>query len=154
MGASYYYYGCFDPPSLGVAAQDGGALSNYPLPTPMVYHIDRLARPDISPKPGTPECIRREDEIHGFVARFPTTVRFLSPRCGGKTARHRREIPERTTPANLRRVPYSEWLFKSALYFGGMFNFGVCVCVGGQTERGRMGHYRIRFFFLRAQRIR
>ena len=39
------------------------------LPT-MVYHIDRLASPDIAPNPGTLEGVRRMEEIPASVARF------------------------------------------------------------------------------------
>ena len=36
----------------------------------MVYNMDRMAHPDINPKPGTLYGIRRNGEIHVYVARF------------------------------------------------------------------------------------
>ena len=36
----------------------------------MVYHIDKIANPDTTPKPGTLEGVNRMEEIIAFVARF------------------------------------------------------------------------------------
>ena len=55
-------------PRLGVGT--GAALSDNSLLTSVVYHMDRIANPDINPKPGSIEGIRRDDEIHVYVARF------------------------------------------------------------------------------------
>ena len=48
----------------------GADLSDNALLTSMVSHMDRMANPDINPKPGTRDGIRRIDEIHVCVARF------------------------------------------------------------------------------------
>ena len=61
-------------PIPGVGAGTGTALCDNDLLTSMVYHMDRMANPDINPKPGTLEGIRRNDEIHVYVARFLITT--------------------------------------------------------------------------------
>ena len=38
--------------------------------SPIAFSMDRLANPDISTKPGTPERLKRNEEICEFVARF------------------------------------------------------------------------------------
>ena len=58
------------PPIPGLGGGPGAALRDNALPTSMVYHMDRLANPDINPKPGTIDAIRRTDEIHVYVARY------------------------------------------------------------------------------------
>ena len=76
------------PPSApipGVAASPGGALSETALLTSMVYHMDRIANPDVNPKPGTLDGIRRNDEIHVYVARgFDNFTVTLCPGVVGK----------------------------------------------------------------------
>ena len=62
-------------PIPGANASVGTALSDNALLASMVYHIDRIANPDVNPKPGTLDGIRRNDEIHVFVARFLTILR-------------------------------------------------------------------------------
>ena len=57
-------------PIPGVGVGTGAALSDNALLTSMVYHMVRIANPDINPKPGTLEGISRNDEIHVYVARF------------------------------------------------------------------------------------
>ena len=57
-------------PIPGVGVGTGTALSDNALLTSMVYHMGRIANPDINPKPGALECIRRNDEIRVYVARF------------------------------------------------------------------------------------
>ena len=57
-------------PFPGVVGAPGDATIDTALLTSMVHHMDRLANPDISPKPGAMGCIRRNGEIHVCVARF------------------------------------------------------------------------------------
>ena len=47
-----------------------GAQTQDALLSSMVYHIDRLANPDVTAKPGTLEGVKRMEEILVFVARF------------------------------------------------------------------------------------
>ena len=58
------------PPIPGVAGAPGGALGENALLTSTVYHMGRIANPDINPKPVTMDGVRRNDEIHVYVARF------------------------------------------------------------------------------------
>ena len=72
-------------PIPGVPPGDGSSLSNIALLTSMVYHMDRLDNPDINPKPGTIDGIRRNDELHMFVARyFDNYTAALRPGVVGK----------------------------------------------------------------------
>ena len=72
-------------PIPGVSPPLGGALSETALLTSMVYHMDRIANPDVNPKPGTLDGIRRNDEIHVYVARgFDNFTVTLCPGVVGK----------------------------------------------------------------------
>ena len=77
-----------NPPSTpipGVAAPHGGALSETALLTSMVYHMDRIANPDVNTKPGTLGGTRRNGEIHVSVARgFDNFTVTLCPGVVGK----------------------------------------------------------------------
>ena len=58
------------PPIPGVCSAPGGPLSDSAFLTSMVYHMDRIANPDINANPCTLDGIRRNDEIHVYLARF------------------------------------------------------------------------------------
>ena len=95
-------------PIPGVLPSDGGTLSNNALLTSMVYHMDRLANPDVNPMPGTLDGIRRNDDIHVYVARFfdNYTVTLCPGVVGKSLALGLKALNERLRPLyDLHRIP-------------------------------------------------
>ena len=67
--------------SLPIGTDPGNSLL-----TSLAYHVDRMANPDTSIKPGTIENIRRNEEIHVYVARlFDNNTVALCPGVYGKS---------------------------------------------------------------------
>ena len=116
-------------PIPGVNSAGGGALSNNALLTSMVYHMGRLANPDVRPKPGTLDAIRRNDEIYVYISRFFDNYTVtLRPLDGRKAIGFMSKIPEwATTPALrfARKIP--TW-FENRFCLGAAFStWGVGV---------------------------
>lgn len=57
-------------PVTGGAPFPGNPPSQETLLSSMVYHLDKITNPDVAPKPGTLEGVRRMEEILAFGARF------------------------------------------------------------------------------------
>ena len=66
-----------------MSTPDEGALCINALIVSMVYHMGRLANPDINPEPGNTADIRRDDGMRFYVARYFTIVRMRSARADG-----------------------------------------------------------------------
>ena len=116
-------------PIPGVVASSGGPLSDNALLTSMVYHIDRIANPDVNPKPGTLDGIRRNDEIHIFVARFfdNYTVTLCPGVVGKQLALGLKSLNERLRPLyELHKIPTG---FSNRLCLG-----AACLTWGGRGK--------------------
>ena len=73
----------------------GFPISSNALLAYMVYHMNRLANPDVNPKPCANDGIRINDEIHVFVAMYFWPFRIdVDPRVGGEAVFFRLEVSE------------------------------------------------------------
>ena len=101
--------------------------------TSLVYHVDRIANPDTSTKPGTLENIRRNEEILVYVARFfDNHTVALCPGSHGKAL----DVGLKSLNEKLRPL-YDQYRISGG--FGNRFCIAAaCMYRGGQGQRGRL----------------
>ena len=95
----------------------------------MVYQMDRLGNPDINPKPGTMDGIRRNDEIHVYLSRFfdNDAVSFCPGVVGKQLAAGLKTLNERLRPLyDAYRIPKG---FPNRVSIG-----AACLTRGGMSK--------------------